>query len=61
MWQDLAAAVALMLVIEGILPFASPRGFREMMRVVSESDDRSLRLSGLFSMMGGLLLLYIVR
>lgn len=61
MWQDLAAAVALMLVIEGILPFASPRGFREMMRVVGESDDRSLRLSGLFSMMGGLLLLYFVR
>jgi uncharacterized protein YjeT (DUF2065 family) len=61
MWQDLAVAVALMLVIEGILPFASPRGFREMMRVVGESDDRSLRLSGLFSMIGGLLLLYLVR
>lgn len=61
MWQDLAAAVALMLVIEGILPFASPRGFREMMRVVGESDDRSLRFSGLFSMIGGLLLLYLVR
>jgi uncharacterized protein YjeT (DUF2065 family) len=61
MWQDLAAAVALMLVIEGILPFASPRGFREMMRVVGESDDRSLRFSGLFSMIGGLSLLYLVR
>ncbi|MCB1775269.1 MAG: DUF2065 domain-containing protein [Gammaproteobacteria bacterium] len=61
MWQDLAAAVALVLVIEGILPFASPRGFREMMRVVGETDDRSLRLSGLFSMLGGLLLLYFVR
>jgi uncharacterized protein YjeT (DUF2065 family) len=61
MWQDLAAALALMLVIEGILPFASPRGFREMTRLVGDSDDRALRLSGLISMLGGLLLLYLVR
>ena len=61
MWQDLWAALALMLVIEGILPFANPRGFRNMMRMVGEMDDRALRNGGLFTMLAGLLLLYLVR
>ncbi len=61
MWQDLFAALALMLVIEGILPFASPGGFRNMMRMVGEMDDRALRNGGLFTMLAGLLLLYLVR
>ena len=61
MWQDLLAALALVLVIEGILPFASPKGFRNMLRLVGEMDDRTLRNSGLFSMLAGLVLLYLVR
>lgn len=61
MWQDLLAALALMLVLEGILPFASPRGFRNLVRAVSETDDRSLRVSGLVTMLAGLALLYLVR
>ena len=61
MWQDLGAALALILVIEGILPFANPKGFRNLMRMAGEMDDKSLRSSGLFSMAAGLLLLYLVR
>lgn len=61
MWQDLLAALALMLVFEGILPFASPRGFRSMLRMVDGMDDRALRNGGLLTMLGGLLLLYLVR
>jgi len=61
MWQDLLAALALVLVIEGILPFVSPEGFRNMIRLVGEMDDRTLRNSGLFSMLAGLVLLYLVR
>lgn len=61
MWQDLLAALALMLVLEGILPFASPRGFRNLVRAVAETDDRSLRVSGLLTMLAGLALLYLVR
>ena len=61
MWQDLLAALALMLVIEGILPFANPRGFRKMMRMVGEMDDKALRNGGLFTMLAGLVLLYLVR
>ncbi len=61
MWQDLWVALALMLVIEGILPFAYPDGFRKMLRMVGEMDDRSLRNTGLFTMLAGLALLYLVR
>lgn len=61
MWQDLTAAVALLLVIEGIMPFLSPRGTRRTMLVMSRMDDRSLRIAGLASMLLGLLLLKLVR
>jgi uncharacterized protein YjeT (DUF2065 family) len=61
MWQDLLAALALMLVLEGVLPFASPRGFRNLVRSVAETDDKSLRVAGLLTMLAGLALLYLVR
>ena len=60
-WTDLLAALALVLVIEGIMPFLSPASMRRMMASVSQLDDRTLRISGLVSMVAGLLLLYIVR
>ena len=61
MWTDLWAALALLLVLEGILPFLNPAAVRRMLEAVSQVDDRSMRISGLVSMMAGLVLLYIVR
>lgn len=61
MWTDLWAALALLLVMEGILPFLNPAAVRRMLEAVSQVDDRSMRISGLVSMMAGLVLLYIVR
>jgi uncharacterized protein YjeT (DUF2065 family) len=61
MWQELLTALALLLVIEGLLPFASPSSFRDMLRMASQMDDKALRYSGLFSMIAGLLTLYLVR
>jgi uncharacterized protein YjeT (DUF2065 family) len=60
MWQDLLAAIALVLVIEGILPFINPEAMRNIMRTMSKMDDRSLRLSGLVSMVLGVVMLYLV-
>ncbi|MCB1859469.1 MAG: DUF2065 domain-containing protein [Gammaproteobacteria bacterium] len=60
MWHDLLVALALLMVIEGILPFLSPEGTRRMMRAVAEMDSRSIRFSGLVSMILGVLTLYIV-
>jgi len=61
MWQELLAAVALMLVIEGMLPFLSPAMMRRTFAALAAMDDRALRLSGLLGMAAGVVLLYIVR
>ena len=59
--RALEAAGAYALVLEGILPFVSPRGYRDMMRTVGQMDDKSLRSGGLAIMLAGLVLLYLVR
>ena len=61
MWQDLFAALALVLVIEGALPFINPNGFRRTLLKASELDDSVLRFAGLTAMLLGCLLLYVVR
>ncbi|MFA7242231.1 MAG: DUF2065 domain-containing protein [Sulfuricellaceae bacterium] len=59
MKADLWAAMALMLVIEGILPFLAPAHWRETFRKMTEMSDGQLRFVGLSSIAGGLLLLYL--
>jgi len=59
-WHDLFVALALFLVLEGILPFINPAGVRRMMLALSSMDDIQLRFAGLTSMLGGLLLLYLI-
>ena len=61
MLDDLLAALALMLVLEGVLPFLSPNGFRRTLQSIGQMDDRGLRIMGLVSMLAGVLLLYLVR
>jgi uncharacterized protein YjeT (DUF2065 family) len=60
MWHELLVAMALMMVIEGVLPFLNPRAMRKMMQAVVEMDDRSLRIGGLISMILGVVMLYLV-
>ena len=54
-------AVGLMLVLEGLMPFATPRGFRRTLAAVVQADDRMLRIVGLISMAVGLAFLYLAR
>ena len=60
-WTDLLSAVALVMVIEGLLPFANPRGSRRTMAMLAQMPDDKLRLAGLASIVAGLVLLYFVR
>jgi uncharacterized protein YjeT (DUF2065 family) len=57
----LLTAFALMLVIEGVLPFLMPGLWRQTFRKLTEMSDGQIRFIGLTSMLPGLLLLYIVR
>ncbi len=60
-WSDLGTAMALLLVIEGLLPFLSPQMFKDSMKRIDELPDQVLRMVGLGSMLVGLVLLYLVR
>jgi uncharacterized protein len=60
MWHDLWVALALLLVLEGIWPFLSPDTMRQMLLMLVQQDNRSLRISGLISMISGVVLLYFV-
>ncbi len=59
--QLLLCAIALMLVIEGLLPFIAPGAWRDAFRRLTERSDGQIRFIGLTSMIVGLLLLYFAR
>jgi len=61
MGGTLLTALALMLVIEGLLPFLLPAVWRDTFRRLIEMTDGQLRFVGLSSIVAGLLLLYLVR
>ena len=60
-WYDLFAALALVLVLEGIFPFVNPAGMRRKLELITQMNDGQLRTIGLISMAIGLLLLFFVR
>ncbi len=54
-------AFALMLVIEGVLPFLVPSVWSEAFRRITQFTDGQIRFFGLSSMLLGLMLLYFAR
>jgi hypothetical protein len=61
MWDTLLIAFALMLILEGILPFLLPGIWRDTFKKLTETGDNQVRFIGLTSMLLGLLLLYLVK
>ncbi len=61
MWDDLARAFCLMLVIEGIIPFLYPQRWRQLVASLALVNDRRLRIMGLVSMLIGAGLLLVLR
>jgi hypothetical protein len=59
-WQVLPVAIALLFIIEGMLPFISPNRWRAMLAVAAQMDDRMIRNIGLGSMLFGVVILYVV-
>ncbi|HHO70147.1 MAG TPA: DUF2065 family protein [Halothiobacillus sp.] len=56
---EIWAALALVLIIEGLLPFISPGSYRRMVQQMAELPDQALRLTGLFLITVGLLVLWL--
>ena len=57
----LLGALAVMLVLEGLLPFLNPRGWRSMFERATQMSDGQIRFIGLSSMLLGLVLMAIWR
>jgi uncharacterized protein YjeT (DUF2065 family) len=55
------AALGLMLVLEGMMPFMFPKAWRETLSKLAQLQDGQMRFIGLSLMLGGLLLIYWVK
>ena len=60
-WTEILTAVALLMIIEGMLPFVGPGRYKQLVAQIARLDDNQLRMFGLISMIAGLLLLFFVR
>ena len=60
-WNEILTAFALVLIIEGLLPFASPSRYRQMVAQLVMLGDNHIRTVGLVIIVIGLVLLYVVR
>ncbi|MFA7291420.1 MAG: DUF2065 domain-containing protein [Rhodocyclaceae bacterium] len=61
MTENLLLAFALMLVLEGIVPFIAPNAWRETFRRLIEFSDGQVRFVGLTSMLVGIILIMIFK
>jgi uncharacterized protein YjeT (DUF2065 family) len=59
MLDEFVRAIALVLVIEGMMPFLSPDGWRQAMIQAGRLTDQTLRTIGFASMLIGVLVLYL--
>ena len=60
-WKEILTAIALVLIIEGMLPFIGPGRYRQYVAQIVRLSDNQLRTIGLIVMITGLLVLFIVR
>jgi hypothetical protein len=59
MLGTLGLAIALMLVLEGIVPLVAPAAWRQMFNRLTELKDGQLRFFGLLAVAGGALLFWL--
>lgn len=60
-WNDLFSALALVLVIEGLLPFINPSAYKSTMMQMATFPEKSIRMIGLGSMIAGVVFLFLIR
>jgi len=60
MGSDLLTALALVLIIEGLLPGIAPLTWMKVMRDAAKMGPQGIRVAGIISMLSGALLLYIL-
>ena len=58
---EILTACALLLVLEGVLPFVGPSRYKQLVAQIVRLSDNQLRAAGLTAMIAGLVLLFFVR
>ena len=61
MSSPVLTALALMLVLEGLLPFLAPATWRDTFRRLIELNNGQIRFIGLGSMLAGIVLLILIQ
>ena len=60
-WLEyLLTGIALLLILEGIIPFISPQQWRAMIRHFMMFSDSQLRAGGMTFMLVGVLILFLI-
>jgi uncharacterized protein YjeT (DUF2065 family) len=57
MGQDLMTAIALVLIIEGLMPGIAPSSWQRYLAEIARMNPRTIRVAGAVSMLAGALLL----
>ena len=60
-WTDLLAALAIVFIIEGVMPFINPASVKRLLAKLAAMEEREMRVVGFISMLVGLAILYLVR
>lgn len=60
MGSDILTALALVLIIEGLLPGIAPSVWMKVMKDAARMGPQGIRIAGIISMLSGALLLYIL-
>ena len=60
MFQDLLTAIALLLIIEGLMPGLAPQVWQKYLRDISTMNPRTIRVVGIVSMLAGAFVLQFI-
>lgn len=59
--HPIIAALALLLIIEGITPFISPQAWRQLLSQLIQMSDKSLRIMGAVMMLTGAIIFKLIQ
>ncbi|WP_343032288.1 DUF2065 domain-containing protein [Marinicella rhabdoformis] len=51
--HPIIAAIALVMILEGIMPFLAPKGWKEMIKQIAQMEDKHVRVFGAIMMVAG--------
>jgi uncharacterized protein YjeT (DUF2065 family) len=58
---DLLSAIALILILEGLLLFSSPKRLKKILQIITIYSESKIRIVGSISILLGIVLLWIIR